>query len=57
MSERDCASNIAAFTPPPCKQRIRGSELVSGLVEGSLGSGGDIVEGMIETAIVPQDVD
>ena len=47
MRDRDCASKIAALTPPPCRQRMRGRSFVSGVVEGILEIGGDDVERIV----------
>jgi hypothetical protein len=36
MRERDWALKIAAFTPPPWRQRRRGNDRESGIVSGTL---------------------
>ena len=47
ITERDCASKMVAFTPPPWRQRRRGSGFESGTVAGILEPGGLVVEGMV----------
>lgn len=47
MSDRDCASKIAALTPPPCRQRILGNGLVSGIVAGIFDAAFENLEGML----------
>lgn len=45
MRERDCASKIAAFTPPPWRQSMRGKSFELGVVDGS--------DGMIALVVSP----
>ena len=52
MRERDCASKIAALTPPPWRQRMRGSGLESGTEAGSLEGGGVTDIGIFGNAFV-----
>lgn len=46
MRDRDCASKMAALTPPPCKQSILGRGFVLGFVVGILEMGGDSIKGI-----------
>lgn len=50
MSARDCALKMAALTPPPWRQRIRGREVVSGFVEGSLDADCENAEDMVTSS-------
>ena len=43
IKERDWASKIAAFTPPPWRQRRRGSGLESGMTDGTFEGRGEVV--------------
>ena len=53
MSDRDCASKIAALTPPPCRQRILGKGLVSGIVAGIFDTAFEYLEGMLASCEMP----